>query len=197
MVSLNVISSPQQRDDSVQGLAGELTQRLILDGTKIEAACSGPHGWSKEYMEKLLAQLDGDLDDLELKVVAENAAVAPPGCRLPAGLAEGMSAGHALRRAKANYLNFTGIHSFSPYDEKVLAQTTLYGLPMMRIDVPESTRLALQDLAPDSRRACSLRRCLCQDERRLRLDRRGQSSEPPIRSHETRPPSARAPRGRG
>ena len=60
-------------------------------------------------------------------------------------LAEGISAGHALRRAKASYLNFTGIHSFSPYDEKVLAQTTLYGLPMMRIDVPESTRLALQD----------------------------------------------------
>ena len=28
-----------------------------LDGTKIQAACSGPKGWSKEYMEKLLAQL--------------------------------------------------------------------------------------------------------------------------------------------
>lgn len=26
-----------------------------LDGTKIQAACSGPQGWSKEYMEKLLA----------------------------------------------------------------------------------------------------------------------------------------------
>ena len=32
-----------------------------LDGTKIQAACSGPKGWSKEYMEKLLAQLDAEI----------------------------------------------------------------------------------------------------------------------------------------
>ena len=31
-----------------------------LDGTKIQAACSGPSGWSREYMEKLLGQLDAD-----------------------------------------------------------------------------------------------------------------------------------------
>ena len=30
-----------------------------LDGTKIQAGASTPAGWSKEYMEKLLAQLDG------------------------------------------------------------------------------------------------------------------------------------------
>jgi transposase len=59
-----------------------------LDGTKIQAAASTPQGWSKEYMEKLLAQLDVALDDLELKVVEENADVAAPGYRLPAGLAE-------------------------------------------------------------------------------------------------------------
>jgi transposase len=59
-----------------------------LDGTKIQAACSGPAGWSKEYMEKLLAQLDAALDDIELKVVAENADADEPGYRLPAGLAE-------------------------------------------------------------------------------------------------------------
>jgi transposase len=59
-----------------------------LDGTKIQAAASTPAGWSKEYMEKVLAQLDVALDDLELKVVAENADVAAPGYRLPAGLAE-------------------------------------------------------------------------------------------------------------
>jgi transposase len=59
-----------------------------LDGTKIQAACSGPAGWSKEYMEKLLPQLDAALDDLELKVVAENADAEEPGYRLPAGLAE-------------------------------------------------------------------------------------------------------------
>jgi transposase len=59
-----------------------------LDGTKIEAAASGPTGWSKVYMEKLLAQLDSALDQIELKVVEENADAAAPGYRLPAGLAE-------------------------------------------------------------------------------------------------------------
>jgi transposase len=59
-----------------------------LDGTKIQAACSSPKGWSKPYMEKLLRQLDAVLDDFELKVVAENADPDQPGYRLPAGLAE-------------------------------------------------------------------------------------------------------------
>jgi transposase len=59
-----------------------------LDGTKIQAAASTPAGWSKEYMEKVLAQLDVALDDLELKVVEANADVETPGYRLPAGLAE-------------------------------------------------------------------------------------------------------------
>jgi transposase len=59
-----------------------------LDGTKIQAAASTPQGWSQEYMEKLLGQLDAALDELELKVVAENADVDAPGYRLPAGLAE-------------------------------------------------------------------------------------------------------------
>jgi hypothetical protein len=39
-------------------------------------------------MEKVLAQLDAALDDLEIKVAEENADVAAPGYRLPAGLAE-------------------------------------------------------------------------------------------------------------
>jgi transposase len=59
-----------------------------LDGTKIQAACSGPKGWSKEYMEKLLSQLEAALDDIELKVIAENPQTEAPGYRLPAGLAE-------------------------------------------------------------------------------------------------------------
>ena len=59
-----------------------------LDGTKIQAAASSPQGWSKKYMEKLLAQLDTALDDLELKVVEENGDVESPGYRLPAGLSE-------------------------------------------------------------------------------------------------------------
>lgn len=58
-----------------------------LDGTKIEAAASGYSGWSKEYMEKLLAELDKVLAETELKIVQENAGPAP-GYQLPAGLTE-------------------------------------------------------------------------------------------------------------
>jgi transposase len=57
-----------------------------LDGTKIEAAGSGYSGWSKEYMEKLLAALDTALDQTELALAQENNE--PVGYRLPAGLAE-------------------------------------------------------------------------------------------------------------
>jgi hypothetical protein len=46
-----------------------------------------------------------------------------------------------LREAKAEYFNLTGPHSFSPYDEKVLAQSTLYGLPMMRLEMPGASQL--------------------------------------------------------
>ena len=61
-----------------------------LDGTKIQAAASGATGWNKAQMEKLLAALDAALDDTELKIIAENADLAPaaPGVNLPAGLAE-------------------------------------------------------------------------------------------------------------
>ena len=58
-----------------------------LDGTKIEAAASGYSGWSKKYMEKLLAALDESLKETELKLVEENAQETS-GYRLPAGLAE-------------------------------------------------------------------------------------------------------------
>jgi transposase len=59
-----------------------------LDGTKIQAACSGPKGWSKEYMDKLLAELDQVLDEAELKLVEENSGNQAASYRLPAGLAE-------------------------------------------------------------------------------------------------------------
>jgi transposase len=56
-----------------------------LDGTKIEAAASGYSGWSKEYMEKLLAALDQALDQTELELAQESHEA--DGYRLPAGLA--------------------------------------------------------------------------------------------------------------
>ncbi len=59
-----------------------------LDGTKIAAAASGYSGWSRDYMEKLLAALDLALDQTELRIVAENAGPEASDCKLPAGLAE-------------------------------------------------------------------------------------------------------------
>src|SRR5580704_15352746 len=60
-----------------------------LDGTKIQAACSGPKGWRKEYMEKLLAQLDAATEEIENKVTEENSTGDPtPGYRLPENLAQ-------------------------------------------------------------------------------------------------------------
>jgi transposase len=59
-----------------------------VDGTKIQAAGSSAKGWSKEYMQKLLAQLDRVLEETELKIVAESAPAEPAGYRLPAGLAQ-------------------------------------------------------------------------------------------------------------
>lgn len=59
-----------------------------LDGTKIEAAASGHSGWSKAYMEKMLAELDGALDQIQQEVLAENRQEETPGYRLPAHLAQ-------------------------------------------------------------------------------------------------------------
>jgi transposase len=72
-----------------------------LDGTKIQAACSGPKGWSKEYMEKVLAQLDAALEDIELKVIEENPQAEAPGYRLPAGLAERQALRQEIKKGLA------------------------------------------------------------------------------------------------
>lgn len=72
-----------------------------LDGTKIQAACNGLEGWSKEHMEKLLAQLDAALEDIELKVVSENADVDQPGYRLPAGLAQRQALQQEIKKGLA------------------------------------------------------------------------------------------------
>ena len=72
-----------------------------LDGTKIAAACSSPEGWSKEYMEKLLSQLDAALQDLELKIVIENDDQSAPGYRLPAGLAQRQALREQIKKGLA------------------------------------------------------------------------------------------------
>jgi transposase len=84
-----------------------------LDGTKVPAACSGPHGWSKEYMEKLLAQLDEVLEQIEIKVVAENADAQVAGYRLPAGLAQRQALRQEIKKGLAQ-LQADGRHHYHP-----------------------------------------------------------------------------------
>lgn len=72
-----------------------------LDGTRIAAACSGPQGWSKEYVEKLLKPLDGALEELELNVVEENPPTEAPAYRLPEGLAQRQALREQIQRGLA------------------------------------------------------------------------------------------------
>ena len=51
--------------------------------------------------------------------------------------------GNAMRMAKQQYYNELAGGSFSNYDEKVMEQMTLYGLPMLRINMPVTTSLSL------------------------------------------------------
>jgi hypothetical protein len=51
--------------------------------------------------------------------------------------------GQALRMAKQQYYNGLAGGSFSNYDEKVLEEMTLYGLPMLRINMPITTTESL------------------------------------------------------
>lgn len=44
--------------------------------------------------------------------------------------------GDALVLAKNQYFQKTGVYSFSPYDEKSLEETILYGLPMQEYNIP-------------------------------------------------------------
>jgi transposase len=86
-----------------------------LDGTKIQAACSGPKGWSKEYMEKLLGQLDAALEDIELKIVEENPQGDAPGYRLPEGLAERKALREEIKKGLAQ-LQADGRHHYHPVE---------------------------------------------------------------------------------
>jgi transposase len=73
-----------------------------LDGTKIQAACSGPKGWRKEYMEKMLAQLDAATQEIENTVAQENPALDPaPGYRLPETLQERQALREQIKTALA------------------------------------------------------------------------------------------------
>lgn len=102
-----------------------------VDGTKIEAAASGYSGWSKEYMEKLLAQLDHALDQVELQIVEANAqAEAAPGYRLPAGLAQRQALREQIQKGLAQ-LQADGREHYHPVEPEA-----------RRMKVGSSTRYA-------------------------------------------------------
>jgi hypothetical protein len=51
----------------------------------------------------------------------------------------GAAIGESLARAKREYLRQAGPGSFGVYDEKALLEMTLYGLPFIRVKVPNPT----------------------------------------------------------
>jgi hypothetical protein len=59
--------------------------------------------------------------------------------------------GRALLRAKQRYFLSVAAGSLSTYDEKVLGQMTLYGLPMLRVSVPLTTTEAPGEVASVAR----------------------------------------------
>ena len=57
-------------------------------------------------------------------------------------LRAGETVGQSLRGAKIDYFNTVGIRGLTPYDEKVLGVATLYGLPMLRAQMPGAVHSA-------------------------------------------------------
>ena len=75
------------------GLVGLVLQ--AVDGTKIQAAASSHTGWSKEQMQKLLAQLEAELNEAEKQLQEEGPSVEGTAYRLP----EKLEPREALRAA--------------------------------------------------------------------------------------------------
>src|SRR5437588_10115928 len=68
------------------GLVGLVLQ--AVDGTKIQAAASAHRGWTKEQMQKLLAALDEELEEVEKQLEQEGPIPEGTGYALPANLQE-------------------------------------------------------------------------------------------------------------
>jgi transposase len=73
---------------------------LAVDGTKIEAASSGRSGWSKEYMEKVLQQLDSVLAQREA-AIEHNEHAEQGEYRLPESLSERQALKAAVQKGLA------------------------------------------------------------------------------------------------
>lgn len=87
-----------------------------LDGTKIEAAASSYSGWSKDFLGKLLAQLEVALDQIEMQVLEANAEASPTaGYRLPAGLAQRQALREEIQKGLAQ-LEADGRQHYHPVE---------------------------------------------------------------------------------
>ena len=61
-----------------------------------------------------------------------------------------VAVGEALRLAKVRYLQSLPAGGLTPYDAKSIMESTLYGLPMYRVEVPNRLSLRQTALAPNS-----------------------------------------------
>jgi transposase len=93
------------------GLVGLVLQ--AVDGTKIQAAASAQGGWTKEKMKKLLAALEGELDELEEQLDKEGQAAEGTAYRLPEKLEDRQSLRETIR-AGLNQLERAGGTHYHP-----------------------------------------------------------------------------------
>jgi hypothetical protein len=84
-----------------------------VDGTRIQAVASPEKGWSKAKMEKLLAALDGELNETEKQLEEEGEGGEGVGYRLPEKLEE-RQALRAAVKAGLDQLEQDGRGSYQP-----------------------------------------------------------------------------------
>jgi transposase len=77
------------------GLVGMVLQ--AVDGTKIRALAAAQGGWSKDRMQKLLAALEGELDEAEQQIEQEGGSDQQSGYRLPQKLEDRKALREAIK----------------------------------------------------------------------------------------------------
>jgi transposase/predicted RNase H-like nuclease len=95
------------------GLVGLALQ--AVDGTKIQAASSSAHGWTKKKLEELLAILDAELDETEKHLDQEGGAKTGTSYRLPEKL-EDRQALKAAVKAGLDQLEQDGRKHYHPQE---------------------------------------------------------------------------------
>ena len=93
------------------GAVGMVLQ--ALDGTKIQAVASGYKGWSKEYMKKLLAALDQEVDQSEAALKSEEPVEEDQRFALPKGVAEREALREAVKKG-LKHVEETGREHYHP-----------------------------------------------------------------------------------